>query len=559
MARDLDALRRLVRGDEGQYFDRKSLFEGPPGQKRQRNRKEVRGQVAEYVAAFANADGGTLVLGVENDGTLTGCPYKSPDDVAVLCDVPTKHLTPPQPHARGQQVALDGVTLLVFDVKPAPRAVRVSGDGFPRREGDEVHQVSEELINRLKDEGFTSSPEARLANRVTLDALDAKRIEQAIVASGIAMSPEDFLVHRRLADRREDELVLRQGAVWLFASSPSVISHPNLGVRVFRVHGTEQKVGTERNVQDYPWIEGNILAVLEQTQALLTTLIRSSAKLHDLFFREVPEYPALAWQEALVNALAHRDYAIEGACVEVWLYDDRLEIKSPGALLERVHVEDLRERKRVHESRNPRIARVLTELGIMRQQGEGIPRMIEEMELSWLRPPQLDASARDFRVTLYNEPIFQGADEHWTRFVRQLPLDVRQKRALVAFSDRAFQSGDYQELNRVDRDTAYQELQDLERRGLVHAEGVTKARRYTVDRASASPEQKTVSPLDRLVARMDEAGLITNADVRETLELDRPEARKLLSTWVATEVLEPRGERRGAHYVPGPRWPPTAA
>lgn len=559
MVRDLEALRRLVCGDEGQYFDRKSLLEGAPGQKKPRKRKVVRDQVAEYVAAFANADGGTLVLGVENDGTLTGCPYQDPADVAVLCDVPLNQLTPPQRHARGQVVELDGVTLIVFDVRAASRAVRVTSDGYPRREGDEVHQFSEEIINRLKDEGFTSSPEARIANRVTLDDLDAKRIEEAILASGITTTADEFLVRRRLADRREDELVLRQGAVWLFAASPSAIAHPNLGARVFRVHGTEQKVGAQRNVQDYPWIEGNILSVLEQTQALLTTLIRSSAKLHDLFFKEVPEYPAPAWQEALVNALAHRDYAIEGSGVEVWLYDDRLEIKSPGALVANVKVEDLRERKRVHESRNPRIARVLTELGIMRQQGEGIPRMIEEMELSWLRPPQLDASDRDFRVTLYNEPIFQGADEDWTRFVRQLPLDVRQKRALVALSDRAFQSGDYQELNRVDRDTAYQEIQDLERRGLLRAEGVTKARRYAVDRAAASAVPPPATPLDRLVARMRDAGLITNADVRETLALQRGEAKRLLATWVGSSVLEPRGERRGAHYVPGPAWPPTSA
>jgi hypothetical protein len=183
-------------------------------------------------------------------------------------------------------------------------------------------------------------------------------------------------------------------------------------------------------------------------------------------------------------------------------------------------------------------------------------RMIEEMDLSWLRPPQLDATPRDFRVTLYNEPILQGADETWTRFVRLLPLDVRQKRALVAFHDRAFQSGDYQELNRVDRDTAYHELQDLERRGLVRAEGVTKARRYTADRTSVSQEPKITTPLDRLVARMRDAGLITNADVRE---LERADAKKLLASWVVSGIFDARGERRGAHYVPGPSWSPAPA
>ena len=68
------ALRRLVASEEGQYFDRKSLYEGHPGEKKARQKRKVRDQVVEYVAAFANADGGTLVLGVEDDGSITGCP-----------------------------------------------------------------------------------------------------------------------------------------------------------------------------------------------------------------------------------------------------------------------------------------------------------------------------------------------------------------------------------------------------------------------------------------------------------------------------------------------------
>ena len=70
-----DALRRLLSGDEGQYFERKSLLEGPPTRRQPRDRKTVRDEIAQYVAAFANADGGTLVLGAEDDGTVTGHAY----------------------------------------------------------------------------------------------------------------------------------------------------------------------------------------------------------------------------------------------------------------------------------------------------------------------------------------------------------------------------------------------------------------------------------------------------------------------------------------------------
>ena len=74
-------------------------------------------------------------------------------------------------------------------------------------------------------------------------------------------------------------------------------------------------------------------------------------------------------------------------------------------------------------------------------------------------------------MVLRNEPIFEGADEGWTAAVRRLPIEVRQKRARVAFHNRPFQSGDYQKLNRVDRDQAYRELLDLENRGLLATDG----------------------------------------------------------------------------------------
>jgi len=509
----------------------------------------VRAQVVEYVAAFANADGGTLVFGVENDGTVTGCPYPLEAREAIL-EAPELRLVPPQ--QRGRIVELDGKVLLVFEVGPASRAVMVRGDGFPRREGDAVIQSSEELINRVKDAGLVASPEARVSSGALAD-LDVALVQKAMVAGGFSGAVGEYLIARKLADPRGNELVLRQGAMWLFAKASTAIEHPNLGVRVFRVSGIEQRVGAARNVQDFPWIEGNLLTILERTRDLVSSLVRKSSRLYDLFFRETPEYPPLAWQEALVNALAHRDYAVESRGTEVWLYEDRIEIVSPGGLLPEVEIAELLARRRVHASRNPRIARVLTELGVMRQQGEGIPRMIEEMELSWLRGPELTASAREFRVTLRNEPLFAGTDDAWTSYVRGLPLDVRQKRALVGFHDRAFQSGDYQEINRVDRDLAYRELSELVDAGLLRATGAKRGMKYEVAKPSTVIRASS-PPKSQLIARMNVVGMITNSDYRDVFGVDRRAALAALAALVSAGVLEPRGERRGAHYAPGPGW-----
>ena len=464
-------------------------------------------------------------------------------------------LIPPQ--ANGAARTLDGHELLVFEVESAPRAVMVDGDGFPYRIQDTTRKFSEERINAIKDQGIVDSAEAR-RSAVDVSALDDELITRARDASGLPeLSISDYLVRRRLADRSATTLVLREAAVLLFARLPETITHPNAGVRVFRVAGTERMTGARHNVQEFPRIEGNLPSVLQNARALLETLIQRSARLHDLFFHETSEYPTFAWQEALVNAVAHRDYAIRGQSIEVILYDDRLEVLSPGGPPVEISLDDLRAGRPVHASRNPRLARVLVELGVMREQGEGIPRMFEEMELSFLPLPEFEVFGGRFCVTLRNEPIFQSSEPEWAQAVRALPIGVTQKRALVGFLDREFANADYCDLNRVDRDTAYRELQDLVDRGFLTMTGVGAGTRYRVVRGAipAAPIAAT-TPVERLVTRMREVGFVTNSDYREAFGVDRHVAKYALARWVDAGVLTREGSRRHTKYRATDSWPP---
>jgi predicted HTH transcriptional regulator len=107
-------LRELIAADEGQYHDLKSLFDGPPDRKRSRDRRAVRDQIASQVAGFANADGGVVIFGVEDDHRITGHLY-SPDVVDQMLLVPQTRLVPPQ--VGGHRVTIDGFELLVFEVE----------------------------------------------------------------------------------------------------------------------------------------------------------------------------------------------------------------------------------------------------------------------------------------------------------------------------------------------------------------------------------------------------------------------------------------------------------
>ena len=412
--------------DEGQHFDRKSLFEGASGTKQPRDRRAVRDQVAEYVAGFANAEGGVLILGIEDDRSITG--HRLPANaLSSLLATPGARLRPAQP--RGFVIAVEGHELIVFDVPTADRPVQVIGNGFPLRIGDQTVQVSESHISALKWQGMAESWESRPAD-CNLDELDDQLLAKARQGAGLsALSDGEYLLRRKLADRQGRGLVLRKAAELLFARSGP--DHPNAGVRLFRVIGTECRTGPEHNVEERPRMEGNLPAVIEEASGVISSLLRRPSRLIGNQFREAPEYPDFAWREALLNAIAHRDYGVEGSGTEVWLFEDRMEVVSPGALAGNLTTDELLTLRRVHRSRNPRIVRVLVDLGFARDQGEGIPRMFAEMKDAFLAPPSIEATNRSVTVALRNTLTLNAGDREFISQLGALQLSRDEFRALL--------------------------------------------------------------------------------------------------------------------------------
>ncbi|WP_437338403.1 ATP-binding protein [Sorangium sp. So ce394] len=547
--------------DEGQHFDRKSLFEGPEGQKRPRDRRSVRDQVAEYVAAFANAEGGVLVLGLEDDGTSTGHRYPA-DAVRAILDTPRARLRPPQPE--GFLVNHAGVELLVFDVPISDVPVQVDGDGFPLRIGDKTVQASESQIQRLKFRGLVESWESR-PSRMTLADLDPALLARAKTGSGLGtISDEEYLLKRKLADRRGRDIALRRGAELLFAIDGP--DHPNAGVRIFRVVGTERRLGAEHNVEERPRIEGNLGQVLPAVFAAIDGLVRRPSRLIGNRFRAVPEYPDFSWKEAILNAVAHRDYTTEGRTTEVWFFDDRLEVTNPGGLVPDIALEDLLSLRRVHVSRNPRTVRALVDLGFMRDQGEGIPRIFAEMEGLFLPAPLLEPSPREFRITLRNTPTLTAEDRTFVASLADEELTDLDFRALLeAHRHGRIDNARMRQISGLDTLGASQLLRKLRDRGLLrlHAAGAAsfyelRTREQGTEAAGAGDQDDTdVSSRsadeqrshaqderarDRPELEADRPGLEADrpgleAD-RPGLEADRPELPDDLSA-----MIEALGER----------------
>ena len=544
-------LRALLEREEGQFLEFKSLWDLSGNSRRALDRRQARDIVAEHVAAFGNADGGILLLGVEDDGTVSGHGYPA-DAVADLLAVPERRLRPAI-RCRTQRMSLDGREVLIVQVPIAAEAVMIEANGFPYRVGDHVVREPQEVINGRKVAYRRIGFEQRIRTEATIEDLDldlAARFLSGTVFRG--RGAEELLVRFGLILPQAGTPVVTNAAILLFGKAPAVRWHPRAGIRFFRVAGRERRHGAERNVTQLARIDPPIASALPEAYRQARDHVRRSEKLHDLFFRETPEYPEFAWQEGVVNAVAHRDYEDQAREIEVWFFEDRMEVKSPGDLVAPVTLDLLRSRTPVHASRNPLIVRLLVEAGLMREEGEGIPRMFDEMERSFLRAPEFRAAASEFVVVLRNEPIFTGPSAEWQHIVQALPVSVAQRRILLAHPE-GFTNSDYQRLNSVDRDQAYREIQELVTLGVVRpAEAAGRGAQYHVAPDLREARVFLQTRLPQIRQFLSRRPFLKNADYRNMFGVTRVRAVRELGGLVEQGCLRLEGSGRGALYVRGP-------
>lgn len=152
-----------------------------------------------------------------------------------------------------------------------------------------------------------------------------------------------------------------------------------------KFEGNDFQVGTEMNIVKDRTFDSCLYKTIEQARDFINSQLREFTHLNsEGIFETVPEYPEFAWYEGLVNAVTHRDYSNNGEHITIKLFDDRLEICSPGRLGGFVTLDTMRTKR---YSRNPQIARVLNELGIVRELNEGVKRIYTEMQRFFLKDP----------------------------------------------------------------------------------------------------------------------------------------------------------------------------
>lgn len=389
---------------ESYYREFKSAFEGPPGNKIPRSIKEVCYDIAKTLVAFANADGGELFIGIEDNNTVSGLPY-SDDKISIILKSFENNVLDqtPLPIKRASLIDCEGKKVAWFSVEKGSKFVHLTSKGecFQRKDRESVPTASEQ-IRFARDEAISREYDRQFIDLAAINDLDLELVKSVSQNIFQSISPEKFLQYLELAEFDGSRLRLRRAALLLFAKHPTKW-HPRNQVRILKIKGTDEKTGEDFNVEEIGETSGNIFSIYERSWELLRPGLTETKFSKDAIFKTQTIYPEFACREALINSLTHRDYSLEGRGVEVRIFDDRLEFLSPGKLLSSLSIKDLEEFKGVHQTRNTYIARVLREFGYIRELGEGIKRIFELMKSNGFVKPKIESPNKSFIVTLYRQ------------------------------------------------------------------------------------------------------------------------------------------------------------
>jgi ATP-dependent DNA helicase RecG len=425
-----ERIEKTIELGESQFREFKSALQGPPGSKSPREVSSVSKDIAEALVAFANADGGELLVGVEDDGSITGIPYDQ-SKIEILLRAPTTGVfsETPLPSPTATKISISGSTVLYFSVDKSTRAIHQTSDGrcLQRRDLESV-PVAATRLQFERQEQISREYDRQFVDGAAVTDLDLD-VVKAVSDETARMSPEKCLQYLGLAEYGIGMLRLRRGALLLFAKNIEHW-HPRCQVRILRIRGNELRTGRDYNVLSDEPVSGNILQLMTRAWDQLRPHLVATKLTEAALFREQVMYPEEACREALINAITHRDYSVEGKNIEIHIFDDRMEVISPGSLLSTITVDDLRRQSGAHESRNAHIARVLREIGYVREMGEGMRRIFRLMKDADLVPPDIRSHQGQFAVTLFHRSVFSIADQAWLSGYR--PLRLSREEMLVA-------------------------------------------------------------------------------------------------------------------------------
>lgn len=374
--------------------------------------------VIESVVAFANTDGGFVVLGFEDPDKAKGR-----DRVFGIQENPTGwdevrrliHSRITEPHLlRHTAVEIactlrDGAggSVILLQIHKSATVHSVVGDGtWVRLDKSNKELTAPEIRDLLFARGTVTAES--LLEKVDFELLDTDYWRQYAVQRRLTRPIKEALYHIGLAKKdAEGSILPTRAAVLLFAEHPSGLLSGKAGVRIFHYRGNRMDTDPNTNLVRKPVsLDGPLLRVIRDSFDAVVSELASGIQMGPLGFEIVQKYPARVLKEAITNAVVHRDYRLPGD-IHIRIFADRIEIESPGLLVGPVTPVNIS--KIGTYARNPLIVGSLREFPSPPNldAGEGVRMMFGTMREIGLYPPlyqtRPQAERESVTVVLLNE------------------------------------------------------------------------------------------------------------------------------------------------------------
>jgi len=335
-------------------------------------------RVAKTAIAFANGAGGKIVFGVRSEPReIAGVPDEG---LFSLEEKISNHIFDNCAPTIVPEIyiqAVEGKNLLVVEIFPGsqkPYYLKSKGklQGTYVRIGSTNRQASEEMLAALEREKRKLSFDALPFYDLSAEDLDLRRfLEDYRTATGRILN-EGKLKNIGLHVPERKTLFPTHAAILLSESDVRNRLFPFAKIECARFKGTETKVFLDQTT-----VEGPVYATVEPCLAFIKRNIALGSRIGEIYREDRWEYPLEAVREAITNAVVHRDYAILGSDIKVAIFDDMLEITSPGPLPDTLPPEELGTGR--SEIRNRVLAPVFKDLKLIEAWGTGIQKMRNEL------------------------------------------------------------------------------------------------------------------------------------------------------------------------------------
>ncbi len=378
-------------------------------------------KLAIEVIAFANTRGGRIVIGYDEKAKVFVGVIPNQKLEEKIANIIHDCCEPQVPYTVSYESVQDK-PLMIIDIPVStskPHFLKGKGlaHGTYIRVGSTCRLADRETLARLIREGKHISFDSETVSRSV--ALDQEKIQRFLAERkkrlGAGVTPVTSTLLEDLGAQSHNAATV--AGCLLFHSRPQDI--PELGhafIKAARFKGTQKGI-----FLDQAEIDGSLAAQIDHAVTFVLKNIRLSGTIEGSKRVERYEYPPDIIREAIVNAVIHRDYSISGSCILLAVYDNRLEVTSPGGLAGQVTVDNIQDRQ---YNRNPIIAKRMFEMAYFDSWGQGIDRILAWADQTKAKSPTFVDAYDQFTLTLFPENSLPSSSEGHEPPLSQLEREV---------------------------------------------------------------------------------------------------------------------------------------